>query len=93
MSTQEALLKAANLIEEKGWWNGNAPSQGRVCAGVAIARICEENGLETDRVARVVTEQLGLEAGFVPLFIWNDKQENGEVVVNVLREVANGELL
>jgi hypothetical protein len=87
MSPAEVLRKAADLIEERGWWNGEnlwadsylPPVGGVVCAALAIKSFVPWNDAFS-ALAAAVGPSVGA---------WNDAQPNGEVVIAKLREVAD----
>lgn len=93
MTPAEVLRKAADLMEQVGWWNGRGDPGGRRCAVTAIEAVSREVGADWWPVYRAAYDatlrELGLSTHDV-LSSWNDDQVNGEVVVpKFLREVAD----
>jgi hypothetical protein len=86
MTPAEVLRKAADLIEERGWWNGrgdsNSPVYGTHCALTALRDVCPGERLRFAAVGAIEEKVRGLVSE------WNDRQPNGEVVIAKLREVA-----
>lgn len=97
MNTAEVLERAADLIEERGWWQQDEEcEQGdSLCAQLAIAAAKTE--IEFEYMERFVPEQLlmehlGIESTrnwLDPLFNWNDDPiRTKEQVVKELRSCA-----
>lgn len=78
------LLRAAELIEKSGWWNGTEVTFGEDhhCAIMAIASVTGRAiGLdEIDRFA--------LRLGVKSIASWNDAQPNAEAVTSHMRACA-----
>jgi hypothetical protein len=89
MTPAEVLRKAADLIEERGWWNGDAVDRSQsVCVDLALLHI----GAERDVVKSFAVAVAGPSALARPstsIQTWNDAQPNGGVVIAKLREVAD----
>lgn len=99
--TQRILLKAAEIIEERGWCQGN-PRDGRICVMKAIELA---TGIEPDGFTAVnygpVTDHpasqqllayLGLppkQLGLSTLWQWNDNENRTKAeVIQALRDAA-----
>lgn len=79
------LNDAADLIEQKGWWNGEGAQGGNHCVITAIAEVTPYT--EQHAPVQIAFERrLGLLDFASPS--WNDQQPNGEVVVEALRTAA-----
>lgn len=85
MTPAEVLRKAADLIEERGWWDGRTQRRiGGHCALTALSSIAISAELER-RAENALLEALDWQ----PIANWNDRQPNGDVVIAKLREVAD----
>lgn len=50
LSPSDVLVKAADLIEEHGWWNGREKRRaGRLCAGYAISKATQSWGTDNTK--------------------------------------------
>lgn len=95
----ETLNKAANLIEECGWWRGRRVNESpqdykqlfadtTVCAGLAIRRL-SDNREAAVKFAEFLDLGVNTHSGsLLAIYDWNDSQPNGQVVIDKLREVA-----
>lgn len=75
------LLRAAEIIEECGWWDGADNIVKGVCAIMAMSD--SSHGLSVMDIAR-----LGRRLGVVSIAAWNDAQPNAEAVTSHLRACA-----
>lgn len=85
MTPAEVLRKAADLIEERGWWNGTDDmlDGATFCVITAVTRVAGGNA------AFNATTLFERAVGVARADEWNDAQPNGEVVIAKLREVAD----
>lgn len=85
MTPADVLREAADLIEERGWWNGRPQcGVGGHCPLSAFSAIARSSELER-RAKNALLEALDWQ----PIANWNDRQPNGDVVIAKLREVAD----
>jgi hypothetical protein len=86
MTPAEVLRKAADLIEERGWWRETECvwRERRLCALFALD---EATGRFRTPVHEAFMDAIGNPVGGIGY--WNDAQPNGEVVIAKLREVAD----
>lgn len=89
-SIADTLNKAADLIEERGWWDGTGDFPklrvGPTCAGLAIREAQNYEPLLAPVISEAgefLTDYLGSR---IPR--WNDAQPDGETVVSTLRAAA-----
>lgn len=79
---RQILLRAAEIIEERGWTRGHFAKSGRVCVVRALDLARGGNGiLGTEAVLR---RYLGVDN----LVTWNDAQKSRQVVVKTMRQAA-----
>lgn len=78
-------LKAANIIEQKGWCQKQAiKADGSVCISKALVDASYPNG-NYNEARDLVIDKLGIR-DVMPLTMWNDKPERTkEEVIAVLR--------
>jgi hypothetical protein len=89
MTPAEVLRKAADLIEERGWWDGvGVKPRHCECVMTAVDSICTQFDLEVNIYADALIA-VGDAVDMGPAR-WNDAQPNGGVVIAKLREVADG---
>lgn len=100
MTPNEVLLKAADLIDQRGLWQGQPFDGGGTCASNAIGEVSREfkdkggSGL-SDRARMQLWRYLKYKnlttANDVTLsiFNWNDDAGSKAEVVNVMRKAAN----
>jgi hypothetical protein len=83
------LLKAARLIEAKGWYQHPGPENGSYCAALAIEAVGGEHGFAArKRFGAVIGVVHG---GCIEIGAWNDAPERTvEEVVSTMRRVALG---
>ncbi len=79
------LLRAAELIEECGWWNGTEAEfgEGSHCAVMAISAVMFPTRCNLD-----VVDRFALRLGVKSIAGWNDTQPNAEAVTSRLRAAA-----
>jgi hypothetical protein len=91
MTPSDMLLKAAELIERDGWWDGHGDVDGvdeRACAAMAINRVSGDSTSQIAGAARFAFKEF---IGDRSIARWNDAQPNGAVVCAALRAAAKGE--
>jgi hypothetical protein len=84
----KGLLEAANLIKERGWWNGKIqPEERQICAAMAIREIFGDNRrLDCEEAFIRLAKQAGVAVrGDIPL--WNDSQD-AHTVIRTMQEAA-----
>lgn len=107
MKTSEILDKAADVIEERGWWRGSfAESSGRNCKVCALGAMNVASGLAPDdalgpdvhKAAMALADHVGLAheaSGLGATYAvgdhWNDSRTSAEEVVRELRAAAASE--
>jgi hypothetical protein len=81
----EVLRQAADLIEARGWWNGedDMDDGGTFCVITASCRVAYGND------AFNAVQLFERAVGVTHADDWNDAQSNGNVVITRLREVAD----
>jgi hypothetical protein len=81
----EVLRKAADLIEECGWWDGkdDMVDGATFCVITASSRVARGND------AFNAVQLFERAVGVTHADEWNDAQPNGNVVITRLREVAD----
>ncbi len=81
------LLRAAELIEQRGWCQGQSRCNGRIClvTAIGIANLeCSEN--HNERIFDTFRKYLNVPG----LASWNDNpKRTKEEVINKLKECAN----
>lgn len=82
-STSEILNRAADLIEEQGWWNGRATSSSGICALLAIAEAATNNEASTPPCAAF---EAYIGTDHIPR--WNDTRDSEAEVIEALRACA-----
>jgi hypothetical protein len=99
MTPAEVLDAAADLIEERGWWNGEEEQRDGFCAVTAITRIVtnEYRGwprpltipelYEEMHLVSAAEDALATHVGATRVATWNDSQ-SAEVVVRSMRDCA-----
>ena len=91
MTTREVLLKAADIIEEKGWYQGNMIGpKGELCMLGAL-NVASDYSLEYFNVRTVVRDHLHISVKdkSFSLSNWNDAPERTkEEVIAALRGAA-----
>lgn len=96
MTPQEILLKAANLIEMRGWFDGKCDSPGKVCASTAISSVVGPGSGGKASAARTLLLEYFASQGtvvghgdtYTRIYKWNDAQPDAEAVVNAMRAAA-----
>lgn len=88
MTPSDVLLKAAELIERDGWWNGDSAgiSDGTTCAYLAIGWVASDLNVR-DAACMLFWRSLRLGID-TDIPTWNDAQPNGAVVCAALRAAA-----
>lgn len=93
---QQILLNAADILETEGWCQGAFESQDGYCARGAMNKAAALTAQGMGRVGEPVlralywAEAAMMAALLLPVITWNDQfAEDGEEVINKLREVAN----
>jgi hypothetical protein len=92
MTPAEVLRKAADLIAERGWWNGRGlgpfPGDGPHCVlGAVGSAVWFHQAAGRNELYFAAMTALHRSIGSIA--DWNDAQPNGEVVIAKLREVAD----
>lgn len=83
MTEAEILRAAAEIIEERGWWNGRAPALGE-CVGTAIFEAAPR-----DKEGRVRARRAFREHTRVAPIAWNDAPDRTKAdVLAALRGAA-----
>ncbi len=82
MTVADVLDKAADLIEQHGWWCGRVGVDG-YCVMSAITTIEGIGGTTS------AAERLRSHVGATVLSDWNDKQPDGKAVVSAMRACAD----
>lgn len=89
MTPQEVLIKAADYIEEHGWWNGEPGTYragGPKCAVMAISHC---GGGDHWPALHRFSKWLGeTDERMIAVSDWNDAQPDGATVVAALRAAA-----
>lgn len=89
MTVQEILLKAADVIESRGWTREAFSHRGRVCVLGAIGVVAHNDPdwpgtiIEHDAAVKRLEDYLGEWPA-----IWNDEQKSRAPVIAALREAA-----
>ena len=89
------LLRAAEIIEERGWCQEYQDTAGRVCVGRAIMlALGLKSGWAGNEQERIVRHRLGFSAARFPsgaLANWNDAPDRTDAeVIARLRSAARG---
>lgn len=81
---QQACLDAADLIAERGWWNGRKPfkHQSTHCALTAIQKSTEKVPVQKAAMA-LLQKLIGTN-----VVLWNDAQGSAEPVIAALRKAG-----
>lgn len=88
-TVKDVLLRAADLIEERGWTRGAAERRGRVCALKAVELAATEGGVSLWPAASHLDRLLD-EAGRLTVLSWNDGvAKSRQEVVRTLRAAAS----
>lgn len=88
VKSKTVLLRAAKLIEEKGWCKRKFTSHGRYCVLGAINKVTNDDAYVGNEDAFKAKAAL-INFGFINCVpTWNDQQESRKDVVAKLREVA-----
>jgi hypothetical protein len=87
---QRVLLRAAEIIEERGWCRAAYIENGRLCAVGAIATAAEGNAFSlAPRVERAIRSFNDFIGGSVRIEAWNDAPGRTQSeIVNALRSAA-----
>lgn len=96
MTAQELFAKAADLIEERGWFNGHYPGfdtiQGTVCAGIALSAVYDTSWDVLSEARIILAKHIGWSKNqpvdyLGAIYEWNDSSDE-KTVVATLRELA-----
>jgi len=86
--TSIALLDAASLIENYGWWNGKKYPHSKLCAFMAIDLACEDTeGDSVNCLRQAAYTRLEKHIGNLPIIDWNDGSD-AVTVVTTMRNAA-----
>lgn len=83
MTPGEVLAKAADLIDEHGWWDGQSsfPFKGpRLCAALAIKAAARDSWDVQSLAFRQLASFTGAGSGGLSVADWNDAHTHAEVV-------------
>ncbi len=89
----EAYAAAADLIEDKGWWDGKSRLGGTSCAVSALVAVMIRSGTygELHPALEKFAAHVGCYDGTDSLHgvsQWNDAQPSGDRVIEALRSAA-----
>ncbi len=79
------LRAAADLIRTNGWWDGKAMSTPQAQCLVSATYRVTGSIRRAERALAAVRSFLAVDD---PLSIWNDAQESGDVVADLMDDVA-----
>lgn len=90
MKPAEVLRQAADLIEKKGWWDGQDYRGGRQCALTAIGATASSMRIRESAyiaLAAVLPLPSGYQDPAEKIIVWNDSQSSG--VIATMRACAD----
>jgi hypothetical protein len=89
----KGLLRAAEIIEERGWWDGKSYkplADGKICAGLAVNEVFRNSEAKATKAFDRLARQAGVPAR-IDIPAWNDRSD-AETVVRTIREAAYNNL-